>query len=84
MADAVILQKITTALREVFDDDNLVATPNLTARDVSGWDSLGNVRLFLELERIFAVRFSATEISSMKNVGQLADHIEKMSRPGVE
>ncbi len=42
------------------------------APQVEGWDSLGNVRLFLTVEGAFGVRFSAGEISSIKNVGELA------------
>jgi acyl carrier protein len=77
MTDASIFERITPLLRDVFDDDDLIATSELTAYKVDGWDSLGNVRLFLEIERVFSVRFSATEISSLKNVGQLADLIEE-------
>ena len=80
MADASVLERLTPLLRDVFDNDDLVATPELTARCVEGWDSLGNVRLFMEIERAFAVRFSATEITSLKNVGQLAELIEKKTR----
>jgi len=81
MADAATFEKLTLVLRDVFDDDNLIATADLTARKVKGWDSLGNVRLFLEVEQAFVVRFSATEISSLKNVGQLAELIEEKVRP---
>ncbi len=76
MADKSVFEKLTPLLRDVFDNDDLVATAELTAKAVEGWDSLGNVRLFLEIEKAFAVRFSATEITSLKNVGQLADLIE--------
>jgi acyl carrier protein len=77
MVDSSILARLTSILRDVFDDDNVTATPRLTAQQVNGWDSLGNVRLFVEIERAFAVRFSATEVSSLKNVGQLAELIGK-------
>jgi acyl carrier protein len=77
MTDASIFERLTPLLREVFDNDDLVATPELTAHHVDGWDSLGNVRLFIEVESKFSVRFSATEISSLKNIGQLADLIER-------
>lgn len=77
MADAKTLDKLTLVLREVFDDDSLVATPDLSAKSVPGWDSLGNVRFFLEVESEFSVRFSATEIGTLKNVGELAALIEK-------
>jgi acyl carrier protein len=81
MTEAAILEKLTALLREVFDDDYLVAGPTLTARSVDGWDSLGNVRLFMEIERAFSVRFSAPEMTSLKNVGQLAELIEEKTRP---
>ena len=68
-----IFDRLTKVLRSVFDNEELVATPTLTAKHVNGWDSLNNVRLFLEVEGEFAVRFSATEISSLKSVGELAD-----------
>ena len=77
MTNASVFEKLSQVLREVFDNEQLVATPELTARLVDGWDSLGNVRLFIELESVFGVRFSAAEISSLKNVGQLAQLLEK-------
>ena len=77
MTDSSILERLTPLLRNVFDHDDLLATPELTAHQVNGWDSLGNVRFFIEVEREFSVRFSATEISSLKNIGQLAALISR-------
>ena len=56
MANAATYDKLTSLLRVVFDDDELVATPTLSARQVNGWDSLTNVRLFVEIEQAFAMR----------------------------
>ena len=72
-----ILDQLTLVLREVFFNDDLVASPDLTADGVEGWDSLGHVRLLVEIESSFSVRFQVTEISSLKNVGQLVDLIQK-------
>jgi acyl carrier protein len=80
MASTTTFVRLTSLLRDVFDIDDIVATPELTAHDVTGWDSLGNVRLFVEVEREFAVRVGAAEISSLKNVGDLADLIEEKIR----
>lgn len=77
MASATTFDRLTQILRDIFDHEGLVATPELTARMVDGWDSLGNVRLFVELEHAFGVRFNATEISSLRNVGQLAELLER-------
>ena len=68
-------EELTEILRDVFDSDSIVANPDLTASHVEGWDSLGNVRLFLTIERIYGVRFSAGEISGIDNVGELAESI---------
>jgi acyl carrier protein len=61
---------------DVFDDDDLVAKPELSARDVDGWDSLAHVRFMLAVEREFGVKFTAGEISSFKTVGDLVAAIE--------
>lgn len=77
MTQSSTFERLTQVLRDIFDNEALVVTPELTARAVEGWDSLSNVRLFIELERVFSVRFGATEISSLKNVGQLAELVER-------
>ena len=70
-----VLKRLTPVLQDCFDNDDIVATPELTAADVPGWDSLAHVRLILVIERAFHVKFSAAEISSFKNVGDLANVI---------
>ena len=77
MAQTSTFETLTQVIRDIFDNQTLAVTPELTARAVEGWDSLSNVRVFIELERVFGVRFSATEISSLKNVGQLAGLLER-------
>lgn len=69
--DAKIYATLTEILCDTFDNDDLVATSTLTASQVEGWDSMGNVRLFLAIEQEFGVRFNASEISGIKNVGAL-------------
>ncbi len=66
-----ILTRLTSIFREVFDDDDLVLKPELTANDVDGWDSLVNIRLILSVQKAFGVKFSAVEMSRLKNVGDL-------------
>ena len=66
-----IYATLSEILRDTFDNDDLEATPGLTAAQVEGWDSMGNVRLFLSIEQEFGVRFNASEISGIKNVGEL-------------
>ena len=70
------LTRLTSIFREVFDDDDLVLKPELTADDVDGWDSLTHVRLILTMQKAFGIKFSAADVAGMKNVGELVQLIE--------
>jgi acyl carrier protein len=72
MSEEEIYVKLTAIFRDVFDDDDLVARPELTADDVPDWDSLSHVRLIFTVVREFQAPFSAAEIVELKNVGDLA------------
>ena len=72
-----IYEQLTPIFQEVFDDDTVVARAELTAADVSNWDSLSHVRLMVAIEEQFKIRFSSSEISGFKNVGDMAVGIEQ-------
>lgn len=76
-----IYEKLSDILRDQFDDDDIVARPDLTANDVDGWDSFAHIRLMLAVERSFGVSFSASQISSLNNVGDLANLIASKTGP---
>ena len=75
MDSDALYAKLTEILRNIFDDDSLVATRELTADQVDGWDSFAQLRLILAVEDGFGVKFAASEISNLKNVGELADRV---------
>ena len=79
--DSAIYAALTDLLRDVFDDDDIEAAPSLTAAQVDGWDSMGNVRVFLAIEQQFKVRFNASEIGGVKNLGELVALIAKKTAP---
>ena len=72
-----IFEKLTTIFREVFKDDNIVATEDLTSEDVKTWDSLTNMRIVAAVEKEFGVKLQLREIMKWKNVGNMADTIAK-------
>ncbi len=72
MEEPAVYEKLTTVFRDVFDEDDLVLTPAMTADDVDGWDSLSHIRLVLAVSKAFGVKFSASEVGSLKNVGEFA------------
>ena len=77
MEKVQVYNKLAAVFREVFDEDELNVTPQTTADDVDGWDSLSHIRLVLAVSKAFGVKFSASEIGNLKNVGEFADLIEK-------
>ena len=71
MDDAQIYSKLTEVFHDVFDDDSIEVMPQLSAKDVDGWDSLMHIRLILTVEKAFKVKFSTSEIGKLANVGEL-------------
>lgn len=76
MNQDAIFKELTPVFAEIFDDDSVDISPQTTADDVPGWDSLSNVRLMIALENKFKIRLKAVEISRLKNVGELAQLIK--------
>lgn len=75
MADT--LSRLADVIRDVFDDDDIVVTRATTAADVEGWDSLMHVTLMLRVESAFGIRMNSSEVTGLKDVGQLVDMIDK-------
>ena len=71
-----VLEPLTEIFREVFDDDEISLSREMTADDVDGWDSLSHVNLIVTIETRFNIRFSQKELLTFKNVGDLMGSIE--------
>jgi acyl carrier protein len=86
MNKAEIWDKATSVFRETLDVDDLVLTPQLTARDVECWDSFNHILLVVAVEQAFGIKFDTGEIDGLENVGQFMDVIERkvsgMTAPG--
>ena len=74
-----IYSRLTEIFREVFDQDTIAVTPELSAKDVDGWDSLAHIRLLLTVEKAFKIKFTTSEIGKLQNVGDLVVLIEARS-----
>ncbi len=71
-----IYERLNKVFRKVFDDESITVTAKTTANDIEGWDSLEHINLIAAVEREFKVKFSMKQVSSMKNVGEMAEIIE--------
>jgi acyl carrier protein len=76
------LLTLQNILREVFDNDELVITPETGAKDIEGWDSVAQVKIVLTIEEQFGIQFSEDEVSSIKTVGGFVAAIEKRGLGG--
>ena len=76
MDEAQIYRRLTNIFHDVFDEDSIAVTPELSAKDVDGWDSLTHIRLILTVERAFKIKFSTSEIGKLENVGGLVELIK--------
>jgi acyl carrier protein len=71
-----ILKKVNEIFIDVLDDEDVVVCEDTTANDVDGWDSLTHIRLVVEIEKNFKIKFTSKEIQSWKNVAEMLDCIE--------
>jgi acyl carrier protein len=72
MNDTQIYGQLNRVFRDVFDDETMEVSPQTTAKDVDGWDSLAHIRLILSVEKAFGIRFTTSEIGKLENVSDLA------------
>ena len=73
MTEQMIFERLNDVFRDIFDDDSITVGRETTADDIE--DSLEHIRLIGAVEREFGVKFTMKEVSSMKNVGEMADII---------
>ncbi len=74
-----VLAIVMEIFRDVLDDESIQLKRETTASDVEEWDSLNHIQLIVAIEKKFKVRFTAQEIRSWKNVGEMCDALVKSS-----
>ena len=77
MDEAAIYAKLNDIFRDIFDDDNIVLTPDTNADDIPEWDSFNHVNITVACEAAFGIRFKGSELEELRNVGELAHIIQQ-------
>lgn len=72
-----IADRLNEVFRDVFDDDSICVDRSTTASDIEGWDSLEHITLISAVEDEFGMRFTMGEVSTMKNVGEMMDILQR-------
>ena len=73
-----MINTLLTIFRDIFEDPNLNISENTSSDDIPKWDSLNNIKLLISIEQKLNIRFSPSNISGIKNVGELIDLIEEL------
>jgi acyl carrier protein len=73
-----ILERLTHVFQDVFDDEDIVLTPNTTAHDIEEWDSLNQIKIILACEKAFDVKLNARDINTLENVDAMLKHLNKL------
>ena len=72
----MIIDKLKTIFRTIFNDDTIVLRNEMTVNDVGNWDSLSHMLMITEVENVFSIKFKLRELNKLKNVGTLLELIE--------
>lgn len=71
-------------LHEIFRDvfmREVTLRPDLTAKDVPGWDSFKQIEIIVALEEKYNIKFHTRELDSLHNIGDLARVLASKTQP---
>jgi acyl carrier protein len=72
MTEAQVYEKLTELFQDIFMREDLALTPELTAKDVPGWNSFKQIDIMLTVEERFDIQINVHELESLASVGDLA------------
>lgn len=70
-----VLKQFNQLFIDVLDEDDITLKMDTTADDIDDWDSLTHIQLVVAIEKQFNVRFTAAEIDTYKNVGEMCNGV---------
>lgn len=73
-------ERLLRVIRKTFRDPELSVKSTTAFEDVPGWDSIGHLKLVLEVEKEFAIRFEVHEIAGIESLGDLYTHVRTKSQ----
>jgi acyl carrier protein len=70
--DAQIYNGLSEIFADVFMRDDISLSPELTAKNVEGWDSFKQIEIIMASEEKWRIRFNTRELDALRCVGDLA------------
>jgi acyl carrier protein len=72
-----IRETMIAVAADIFSESPETIQETLRAGDTESWDSLGHLKLFMEVERQFGVKFSTAEILNLIVLKDIIDAIQQ-------
>ena len=72
-----IIELLQPIFRTVFEDEELIVTREMSAKDVQNWDSLNHITLIVEIEMYTGLTLTTDDLINLANVGDFVDLLEK-------
>ncbi len=73
----------TEIMRDVLMDDDLVLRPDLTAKEVQGWDSFKMIEIVMAVESHFDIKVQSKQLDNLEKVGDLVQLIAQQKHATV-
>jgi acyl carrier protein len=70
-AESAVYSALEQIFLEVFERDDIILEPTLTAQDVAGWDSFKQVEIIMACEERFGIKFTTRELDALTALGDL-------------
>ena len=70
-----IIKKLRDIFIKILEHEEFEIKDELSAADVSGWDSLSHMLIVGEVEDTFSIKFKFKELNKMRNLGDMIDLI---------
>lgn len=75
-----IYETLNEIFRDIFDDEDIVVTPETNSDSIEDWDSLEHINLVVAIEKAFDLKFSMDEVTGMKDVGEMVEIIKERGK----
>ena len=77
MTYELVMSEVQEIFRDITDNPTINLKAETTSGDIEEWDSLTHIQLVVALESHFKIVFTADEIGSYNNVGEMCEGIAK-------
>jgi acyl carrier protein len=72
-----ILADVTDILRDLFENDELVVTPEYSRQNNEDWDSMNHLNIIFALESKYKIKFGVVDIEEIQTVADIIRLVKK-------